>query len=153
MTKLGYHSFLKGLPTHIRANLPKAMLLHYHQPHRWLLQIYDQDKRVHYEVQRMTGRGIFEVGLHFESRNRALNQHLLTGFSRNLFEIHAKLGDSVVAEPWDKGWAKLYQVVLEEPLTELFQQQLGQRVAEFIACVHPILQEIYATPVVKRETI
>ncbi len=153
MTKLGYHIFLKGLPTSIRAHLPKTLPLHFHQPYRWLLQVYDQDKRVHYEVQRLTSRGVFEIGLHFESRSKQLNQHLLRGFSRYLFEIHARLGDSVVVEPWDKGWAKLYEVVPAEALTEAFQQRLGKRVADFICCVHPILQEIYAMPVQRRGTL
>lgn len=153
MTKLGYHTFLKGLPTYILAHLPNGLILHYHQPHRWLLQMYDQDKRVHYEVQRITGRGLFEIGLHFESRNRQLNEHMLTCFSRHLFEIHETLGDSVVVEPWDKGWAKLYEVIAEEALTEAFQEKLGKRVADFIGCVHPILQIVYETPVQRRERV
>jgi hypothetical protein len=145
MTTIGYHTFLKGLPTYIRANLPNPPSLHFHQPHRWLLQIYDHDKHIHYEVQRIPNRGVFEIGLHFEMRDKARNQQLLSGFSHFLIEIHATLGDSIVAEPWDKGWAKLYEVVPEEPLTETFQTTLGKRVADFISCVHPILQEISAT--------
>lgn len=151
MTQLGYHTFLKGLPTHIRPHLPRAMLLHIHQPHRWLVQIYDQDKRVHYEIQRIPGRGEFEIGLHFESRNKELNQRLLEGFSRYLFEIHALLGESVVAEPWDKGWAKVYEVVEVAEMTEDAQKELGKRVAEFIQCIHPMLQEIYADSTQRRK--
>lgn len=149
MTTLGYHAFLKGLPTHV--TLPATIRLKFHQPHRWLLQAYDQDRRVHYEVQRIPHRGDFEVGLHFESRNKGLNSHMLKQFLRRMFEIHAELGESVVAEQWDKGWTKLYEVVSAEPLTADFQAELGRRITRFITCIHPILQQLYDTPVRRRE--
>ena len=68
-----------------------------------------------------------------------------------MFEIHEQLGESVVAEPWDKGWAKVYEIVAVDELTEETQAALGKRTAEFIQCIHPILQEIYEMPVRRRE--
>ncbi len=147
MTVLGYQQFLKTLPVHVLDQLPAHLQLNVNQRYRWMIQFYDQDARVHYEVQRIYRRGDFELGLHFESKRKPLNQHLLQGFSRRLFEIHAVLGDSISAEPWDKGWTKVYDVFPEAPLTETYQEQLAARLAEIITVFHPILLELYDTPV------
>lgn len=147
---LAYQSFLKGLPTQVQKYLPHHLKLHAHQPFRWLLQLYDQDKRVHYEVSRIAKRRDFELGLHFESRHKPLNAHMLQGFSRSLFEIHDQLGESIVAEPWDRGWAKVYEVYPDAPLTEAYQEAMGKRLAEIITCLHPILLDLYEQPVTRQ---
>ena len=147
MTVPGYQQFLKTLPTHVIPLLPAHMQIKAHQPYRWLLQFYDQDRRVHYEVGRIAKRRDFELGLHFESKNKQLNQHLLAGFSRRMIEIHAQLGTSIRAEPWDRGWAKVYDIFPDAPLDEDFQSRIAHRLAQFIICVHPILNELYDTPV------
>ncbi|WP_420641241.1 hypothetical protein [Candidatus Leptofilum sp.] len=43
---------------------------------------------------------------------------------------------------WDKGWAKLYEVVPAEPYTVVHQTQIGHRLAEVIICLHPIFVEL-----------
>ncbi|MGB1252482.1 MAG: hypothetical protein ACPG8W_17840 [Candidatus Promineifilaceae bacterium] len=144
---LAYQPFLKGLPTQVQKYLSDQLKLQVQQPVRWLLQLYDQDKRVHYEVSRIARRGDFELGLHFESRHKPLNAHMLQGFSRNLFEIHEQLGESIVAEQWDRGWTKVYEVYPKAPLTEAYQEEMGKRIAEIITCLHPILLELYERPI------
>ena len=100
----------------------------------------------------LRGVKISSSGLHFESKNKQLNQHLLTGFSRRLIEIHAELGDSIQAEPWDRGWAKVYEVFPDAPLDEAFQTRMANRIVEIVCCLHPILNELYDTPV-ERERV
>lgn len=147
MIVLGAQQFLKTLPTLVLARLPDHLQLHVHQPYRWLVQFYDQDKRVHYEVQRIVRRRDFELALHFESRNKPLNQHLLQGFSQQLIGIHAELGASISAEPWDRGWAKIYDIFPEATLTDSYQLQMAERLAAMIRCFHPILLDLYEQPV------
>ncbi len=147
MTVLKYQQFLKTLPTYIMPQLPESMQLTVRQPHRWLLQIHGQDRQIHYEVSRIKHRQDFELALHFESKNKPLNQHLLDGFSKQLIAIHAQLGESITAEPWDRGWAKVYEIFPSAPLTEQYAEQLGVRMATIISCLQPILLEIYDTPV------
>ena len=152
MSVLGSQKFLQTLPTLVLARLPKTLQLNVQQPYRWLVQFYDQDKRVHYEVQRIIRRRDFELALHFESRNKQLNQHLLQGFSQRLIAIHAELGESISAEPWDRGWAKIYDIFPESTLTEAYQVQMAERLAAMIRCFHPILLDLYDTPV-RRERL
>lgn len=147
MTILGYQQFLKTLPVQVLDKLPTNRQLTVRQPYRWMIQFYDQDPSVHYEVQRVRRSGAFELGLHFESKRKPLNQHLLRGFSRRLFEVHATLGESISAEPWDRGWAKVYDLFPDEPLTEAYQDRLAARLADMIVCLHPILLDLYDKPV------
>ena len=154
MSVISYQQFLKTLPAQVLPLLPAAHSIKAHQPFRWIVQFYDQDKRIHYEVQRIAKRKDFELGLHFESKNKKVNAHLLRGFSRRMFEVHARLGDSIVAEPWDRGWAKVYDVYAgpasstgSDKLTTDYQVQLGARLAAMISCLHPMLHEILDDPI------
>lgn len=149
MIVLAYHDFLKTLPTHVAPLLPPTLPpLTVRQPYRWLVQWYDQDPAVHYEVLRVRQSTAFEIGLHFESPRAQLNEHLLTGFLHRLIEVHALLGPDVVAEPWDRGWCKVYRVLpAEEQLTDQFQQTLAAATAALISALHPLLNDCYAEPV------
>lgn len=112
---------------------------------RWLCQVYyGEERRIHYEVSRPAnrqGRQI-EIGLHFESRDRALNAHLLTCLDRHLLEIQVALERDIKAEMWDKGWAKVYEIYPDQELTEALAEQMTRRLAQFITVVQPIYQAI-----------
>jgi len=112
---------------------------------RWLCQVYfGRERRIHYEVSRpwsRSGRQI-EIGLHFESRDKARNRALVATFDRHLMEIQDKLGREVKAEIWDKGWAKVYEIYPDTGLTESLAAQTTRQLAEFIAVLEPIYQSI-----------
>jgi len=88
-----------------------------------------------------SGRQI-EIGLHFESRDKARNRALVATFDRHLMEIQDKLGREVKAEIWDKGWAKVYEIYPDTGLTESLAAQTTRQLAEFIAVLEPIYQSI-----------
>jgi hypothetical protein len=143
MKPLSYNNFLKTLPPFVTAEL-SAEYSHIrpHQPFRWIIQFYDDDKRLHYELSRITRLKSIEIGLHFESRDKQLNQFLLTGFQRHLFEIRDQLGDGVEVEAWDRGWSKVYELLPEQELTEDFQRFSAERLAQTIEVCHPILNDL-----------
>jgi hypothetical protein len=93
---------------------------------------------LHYEVARVRDRRGWELGFHCEAQDKALNRYLLRGFRRHLFEIKDVLGESIEAEMWDRGWSKIYEVYPEGELTLAYQQEMGQRLAAIITCLHPI---------------
>lgn len=141
---MSYAAFLRSLPPVVAAALPDGPVLKPHQPFGGILQFQTGDRRLHYEVARFKRMRQFELGLHFESRDKQLNRFLLDGFQRHLIEIRHQLGDTVVVEPWDRGWSKLYTLVPQQPLTVKYQQQIATRLAELIVCCHPILSELVA---------
>ena len=103
---------MTALPGATRERLPRELqrLRSFHRA--WLCQLYYRDARLHWEVWNLgERRGRLEIGLHFESRDRAVNAALLAGFSRRMVEVKASLGPQWEAEPWDKGWTKVYETV------------------------------------------
>ncbi|MEW5987066.1 MAG: hypothetical protein AB1791_10570 [Chloroflexota bacterium] len=136
-------SFLKTLPDVVVPQLPLPLRsIKVRQPWNWLIQLYYGDPLLHYEVVGALHRPGLELGLHFESRDQALNRHLLNGFRRHLFEIRDALGESIEAEMWDKGWTKVYEVYPEKELTADYQAEVGGRLAQIITCLQPILGSV-----------
>lgn len=143
MTAISQKTFFDTLPDALRPSLPVA-LQGFQVRRPWgLLQIHFGEPALHYEVsyvgQRL-GRLItgWEIGFHCEARDHHLNRLLLDGFSHHLFEIKATLGEHVEAEMWDRGWTKIYEVYPGAPLTQAYRADVAARLAEFMACIHPI---------------
>lgn len=87
-------------------------------------------------------RGLLEVGLHFESRNKELNTTLLTGMRKHMIEVKATLGTQWEAEPWDKGWTKVYETIPYEPFSTDLLDRVGGRLARAMTVLTPIWDEI-----------
>jgi hypothetical protein len=107
----------------------------------WLSQVYYDDKRLHYELVKLPqryGDNRLELGLHFESRDRALNGTLLDGFERYLFEIRDALGEQWYAEPWDRGWTKIYTAFQYQVMDEDLRQETAVQLAKVISVMQPI---------------
>ena len=89
---------MRALPERVREFCPSELRKFKARSRPWLAQIYFHDSSVHYEVwslgQRLSihPQGSLEIGLHFESRNRALNQSFLDGFVRYFVEVKDELG-------------------------------------------------------------
>ncbi len=143
MKTMSHKKFLQTLPDRVIPQLPQTLQsIQVRQPWRWIVQFHFGETKLHYELSRVARRDAWEIGFHFESRDKQLNRFLLTGFRRHLFEIKDTLGESFEAEMWDKGWTKIYEVVPAEPYTEEHQAQIGYRLAEVIACLHPIFVDL-----------
>ena len=111
----------------------------------WLSQVYYADKWVHYEVVKLPsryGENRLEIGLHFENRDRTLNGLLLTSFERRLFEIRAALGDDWCAEPWDRGWTKVYTTAYYQTMDEGLVEDISGQLAQAIRALQPLYRLI-----------
>ena len=131
------------MPDTVIPHLPEPLQgIQPRQPWRWLIQFHYGEPRLHYEVSRAPRQRGWELGFHFEARDKNLNRILLNGFRHHLFEIKDELGASIEAEMWDRGWTKIYEVIPEEPLTTEFQSRIGRRLADIITCLHPFFVEL-----------
>ncbi len=135
--------FMAALPGAVRGRLPPR-LQKFRSAHRgWLCQLYYRNPLLHYEVWNLgERRNKIEIGLHFESRNPAENQALLAGFSHRMVEVKLALGPQWEAEPWDKGWTKVYETVPYEPFSTDLLDQIAARLAQAITVLQPIWEEI-----------
>ena len=145
MTPLSRNKFLQTLPGVVVPNLPVHLQgLQSRQMWSWLMQFHYGEPRLHYEVSPVS-RGGWELGFHFEAKDKNLNRLLLNGFRRHLFEIKDTLGESIEAEMWDQGWTKIYEVYPDANLTTGYQAQIGRRLADIIICLHPIFIDLRNT--------
>jgi len=137
--------FMAALPEAVQRCLGEEIRLTRGRLWPWGVQFYVSDPRYHYEVSRVAPRlgDRLELGLHFESKNPVENQALLVGFDARLVEIKDSLGDEVVAELWDRGWAKVYEIMPLEPYGESYLQAVAARMAVMVRVLHPIYQELY----------
>ena len=144
MPALTTRAFFGGIPPAVRPALP-APLRRFKSMQRfsWLVQIYYDDPSLHYEVWHLgRQREKLEIGLHFESRDRATNDRLLAGFSRHMLEVKQLLGDQFEAEPWDRGWTKVYETWPLQPLTREYLDRVARRLAEVMEALHPIYEHV-----------
>ncbi len=141
MTAIKVSQFVKLVPeagrTHLPASLRRFKVIHV----PWLAQLYYDDKLVHYELAKLPsryGENSWEMGLHFELRNEGRNRALLTWFDRHLFEIYQALGDEWTAEPWDRGWTKLYVTFVYPTLDDSLIEPTAVRLAHAIETLEPL---------------
>jgi hypothetical protein len=126
-----------------RERLPPGLRRFKSASRGWLCQLYYRDPRLHYEVWNLgERRGLVEIGLHFESRDRAKNAALLAAFSRRMVEVKTALGPQWEAEPWDKGWTKVYETVPYEPFSHAVLEAIAARLARAISVLQPIWDEL-----------
>ncbi len=145
MTELSRAQFLRTMPEAVLPHLPAGLRsITPRQPFNWLVQFHFGEPRLHYEISPVPRRQAWELGLHFEARDKDLNRYLLLGMRRHLFEIKNALGTGVEAEMWDRGWTKVYETVPAAPLTPAFQAQIGSRLATIIVTLHPIFATLRA---------
>ena len=114
--------------------------------HKWrvrfsLLQVYFERPAVHYEawVQRKTRR--IEIGLHFEGEPEE-NYRWAAALAPRALEIQSELGPAIELEEWTRSWTRLHETrTLDGRLTEELATEIGERLAQFIEVLEPILEE------------
>lgn len=128
-----------ALPGAVREQVPPHLQKFKSFTRGWLCQLYYRDSRLHYEVWNMgERRGILEIGLHFESKDREENEALLRGFCGHMIEVKAKLGAPWEAEHWDHGWTKVYETIPYEPFSTDLLARVSKRLAKAMTVIQPI---------------
>jgi len=103
--------------------------------------LFADDPEIHFELWLHRGRERAELGLHFETRDPPRNQRLLEYVADDLPFLKTVLGNGLEAEPWDKGWTRVYLTV---PLTRLdsgAQADLAVAFCELIETLDPFRRE------------
>jgi hypothetical protein len=139
--KLRPRDFLTALPDRVRPLLPPSERdLQWRQ--RWsLVQLwYGDNARIHYEVWFHRRIDRIEVGLHFEA-DAVTNARLLDHFLDNLIVAKA-VSERIEAEPWDRGWTRVYEMIPLEPLDDAFLDRIAERLAHLISNLQPLLDEV-----------
>jgi hypothetical protein len=59
-----------------------------------------------------------------------------------MVEVKAKLGPQWEAEPWDKGWSKVYETLPYEPFSDALLAAVSKRLAKAMGVLQPIWDEL-----------
>jgi hypothetical protein len=139
--------FLEGVLNEVRARLPAELSGLQARRQGSLIKFFDTEPSIHFELWLHRARGRVELGLHFETRDAERNQRLLDYVAEDLLFLKEALGQGLEAEPWDKGWTRLY---LSYPLGRQGpdeQVRLAAAFAVFIETLDPLRREaVEATP-------
>jgi hypothetical protein len=133
--------FLRGLLEATHAQLPTDCQALQARQEGSLVKLFAEDPAIHFELWLHHGRARAELGLHFETRDPRRNQRLLEYVADELPFLKEVLGTGLEAEPWDKGWTRVY---LTRPLTLLDpdeQADLARGFAELIEILEPLRRE------------
>lgn len=132
--------FLQELIVATRAHLPRR-LRDFQWRQQWALaKVFYDDPAVHFEAWLHRARGRVELGLHFETRDPARNARMLAYVAEEMVFLKAALGDGLEAEPWDRGWARVYLTLPLEPLRPDYCDRLGEQFAALIEALEPLCQ-------------
>src|SRR4051812_31565915 len=137
--------FVKTVPQLAKEHLPKDLRNFRVFLMPWLSQVYYDDKRLHYELVKLPqryGENRLELGFHFESSDRAVNTSLLSGFDHYLFEVRDRLGENWYAEPWDRGWTKIYTVFEYQAMDDDLLEETAKRLVDTICVMQPIYKVV-----------
>jgi hypothetical protein len=136
------NEFLRRLPNAVRPLLAESLRGFQAQPRGGLLKLwYGGDAQIHFEVWVHERTQQLELGFHFEAQPQR-NEWLRRQFCARLIELKWDLGNDVEVEPWDRGWARLYETHPLQPLSEARLAAFAARAARFIAVVQPMYEEI-----------
>jgi len=125
-----HQSFCKGLPRAVADELGDAAAPH-HLATGWMVKLYECGVYLQ--------RRVVELGLHFES-DSFTNQILLGAIRTHAKSIARRLPTARI-EPWDKGWARVWESIPLQPFDERFSAQVTKALAKYVRVLEPMLED------------
>src|SRR5437867_13354882 len=137
--RLDSRTFLRGLAARAQEARPPGTPRFHSVTHSYMAQLWSGNRQLHYEAWIRDRLGVIEVGLHFEA-DALTNARLLAAFRARERAIRRALGADVRIEPWDKGWARVWEPVELGAHDRDFLERVGRRIAAYVSALEPMLQ-------------
>ena len=145
--ELSTADFLRAVLETTRARLPGELQSLQARQQGSLIKLFGDEPEIHFELWLHYGRGRAELALHFETHDPDRNRRLLEYVADELPFLKEAIGPGIEAEPWDKGWTRVYLTRPVERLGAAECEQLAVTFAEFVAILDPIRREaVEASP-------
>ncbi len=142
--ELSTADFLRAVLETLRARLPGELHSLQARHQGSLIKLFGDEPEIHFELWLHATRGRVELALHFETRDPDRNRRLLAYVADDLPFLKEAIGPSIEAEPWDKGWTRVYLTRPVERLGAAECEQLAATFAEFVEILDPIRREAVA---------
>jgi len=139
LRKLDSRTFLRGVVERVQEEIPADFPPIHSTALSYMAQLWSGNKQLRYEAWIRDRMGVMELGLHFEA-DALTNARLLAAFRARERAIRRALGAEVRIEPWDRGWARVWEPIALAPLDRAFLERIGGRIAAYVIALEPLLQ-------------
>ena len=137
--------FFAEIVERLRPALPIEWAEFRHKANSFLLKIYFDNERVHYEVWCDGERQNLEIGLHFEDGPLSTAAYL-AHFDGLIVELKDLLGAEIELERWTASWGHLYEHWPLTALTDALAARVASRLARLIATLQPLVETASISP-------
>jgi hypothetical protein len=132
--------FLRRIPAAVRSTLPAELAAFRTSAGFSLSQIWYGNRSLHYEAWIRSRLNVIELGLHFES-DPLTNARLLAALQAERKIVQRALGAAARIEPWDKGWARVWEPIALGTLDEDLLNRVASRIASYVSVLEPIVRD------------
>lgn len=139
LPKLDSRTFLRGVIEIVQDETSADFPPFHATAYSHMAQLWSGNKQLHYEAWIRERLGVIELGLHFEA-DALTNARLLAAFRARERAIRRTLGTGVRIEPWDKGWARVWEPVELVTLDAAFRARIAARVTAYVDALEPVLR-------------
>jgi hypothetical protein len=108
-----------------------------------LIQLYEADPGVHYEVWVQARRNRIELGLHFEGAQRQ-NERLLAAFGAHMLALRNEVSSDLELEQWTESWCRVHSYIEYPQLSSKLACEVAQRLLQLMRRAEPILEQARA---------
>lgn len=133
-------AFFADIARYLRVELPAGLRDFQIRQTPFLMKLYYQNERVHFEVWVDSLRQQIEIGLDFEDGAESTAAYLAF-FDGRIVEIKERIGPAVELERWTKTWGHFVEVYPIEPLTRDRALMIADRMVTFMTVLQPLVDE------------
>jgi hypothetical protein len=138
-------AFFADITRYLRAELSDDLRDFQLRQTPFLMKVYYQNERVHFEVWVDSLRQQIEIGLDFEDGAESTAAYL-EFFDKRIVEIKEQTGPSLELERWTKTWGHFVEVYPIDPLTRERALFIAERMVTFISVLQPMVEEANIPP-------
>ncbi len=133
-------AFFEDITRFLRVELPLELRDFQLRQTPFLMKLYYQNERVHFEVWVDSVRQQIEIGLDFEDGADSTAAYLAF-FDERIVEIKEKTGPELELERWTKTWGHFVEVYPIDPLTRERALMVAERMATIMSVLQPMIEE------------
>jgi len=131
-----FEDIIRQLRTELSPELSQFQVRNY----SYLIKLFYDNERVHFEVWVDSIRSQIEIGLDFEDGADSTAAYLAF-FDQRIVEIKERTGPTLELERWTKTWGHFVEVYPIAPFEPETARVIGERMAVYISTLQPLIDE------------
>lgn len=133
-------AFFDDVLRRLRAELAPDLREFQIRRYSYLVKLFYQNERVHFEVWVDNIRSQIEIGLDFEDGAESTAAYL-SFFDQHIVEIKEQTGPTLELERWTKTWGHFVEVYPIEPFIPERSQEIADRMIVIMSTLQPLVEQ------------